>query len=85
MTSSRGTGGRGEIGQHQVKEPTESGGTRRYSCDTSQMLRAAEMQVRGLRDLSLTRKRSEVQILRRPPADGPRPTDPPPHQAIRFS
>jgi hypothetical protein len=25
-----------EVGQHQVKEPTEPGGTRRYSCDKRQ-------------------------------------------------
>jgi hypothetical protein len=45
-------------GQHLVKEPTEPDGTRRYSCDTVNPLRPAEVLVRTLRVTSLTRKRS---------------------------
>jgi len=50
-------------GQHLVKEPTELGGTRRYSCETANPLRTAEMLVSVLLKPSLTRKRSEVQVL----------------------
>jgi hypothetical protein len=54
---------RSEAGQHLVKEPTELGGTQRYSCDTTTPLRTAEVLVKALCVTSLTRKRSEVQIL----------------------
>jgi hypothetical protein len=54
---------RSPFGQHLVKEPTETDRTGRYSCDTSRVLWAAKMLVRALRVPSLTRKRSEVQIL----------------------
>lgn len=43
-------------GQHLVKEPTELGGTRRYSCDTPKPLRTAEMLVSVLLKPSLPRK-----------------------------
>jgi hypothetical protein len=51
------------IGQRQVKEPTERSGTRRNSCSTPNRASSAKMQLRAVRRPSLTRKRSEVQIL----------------------
>jgi hypothetical protein len=50
-------------GQHLVKEPTERGGTRQYSCDIANELRPAKALVEEEDATSLTRKRSEVQIL----------------------
>jgi hypothetical protein len=50
-------------GQHLVKEPTEQGGTRRYSRDIANRLRPAKALVAEVDATSLTRKKSEVQIL----------------------
>jgi hypothetical protein len=57
-----------KCGQHLVKEPTSLSGTPRYSCDNDKRLRPAQVLVRRLCRPSLTRKRSEVQILYRPQA-----------------
>ena len=53
-------------GQHLVKEPTEPGGTRRYSCDIRSRPSPAKVLVTALPNPSLTRKRAGVRIPQRP-------------------
>jgi hypothetical protein len=65
-TELQGTWCRGEavrIGQHVVKEPTALKGIQRHSLYIANRRRAADVLVRDLPPRSLTRKRSEVQIL----------------------